>query len=328
MKSFRLCLGLLLSASWVSYGAAQPAVVFDMGGKFDGSFNEGVFNGVERYRAESGVQYLEFEVTQENQREEALRIMAESGGNPILGIGFAQADAVTAVAQDHPDLVFGIVDAVVDLPNVRSFIFKEQEGSFLVGLLAAMKTETNTISFVGGMDIPLIRKFECGYRQGAAYANPEIAVIANYTGNDASAWSNPTRGYELAVGQFEQGSDIVFAAAGSTGFGVLQAADDQGLLSIGVDSNQNHLHPGSVLTSMLKRVDVAAYSFFTAGVEGFEASAIPLGLAEDGVGYALDEHNAELISAEMIAAAEAAREAIVAGDIQVHDYTSDNSCPL
>ena len=328
MKSFRLCLGLLLSASWVSYGAAQPAVVFDMGGKFDGSFNEGVFNGVERYREESGVQYLEFEVTQENQREEALRIMAESGANPILGIGFAQADAVTAVAQDHPDLVFGIVDAVVDLPNVRSFIFKEQEGSFLVGLLAGMKSETNTISFVGGMDIPLIRKFECGYRQGAAYANPEIAVIANYTGNDASAWSNPTRGYELAVGQFEQGSDIVFAAAGSTGFGVLQAADDQGLLSIGVDSNQNHLHPGSVLTSMLKRVDVAAYSFFTAGVEGFEASAIPLGLAEDGVGYALDEHNAELISAEMIAAAEAAREAIVAGDIQVHDYTSDNSCPL
>ena len=328
MKSFRLCLGLLLSASWVSYGAAQPAVVFDMGGKFDGSFNEGVFNGVERYRAESGVQYLEFEVTQENQREEALRIMAESGGNPILGIGFAQADAVTAVAQDHPDLVFGIIDAVVDLPNVRSFIFKEQEGSFLVGLLAGMKSETNIISFVGGMDIPLIRKFECGYRQGAAYANPEIAVIANYTGNDASAWSNPTRGYELAVGQFGQGSDIVFAAAGSTGFGVLQAADDQGLLSIGVDSNQNHLHPGSVLTSMLKRVDVAAYSFFTAGVEGFEASAIPLGLAEDGVGYALDEHNAELISAEMIAAAEAAREAIVAGDIQVHDYTSDNSCPL
>ena len=197
----------------------------------------------------------------------------------------------------------------MDLPNVASFVFKEHEGSFLVGVLAAMKTQADTISFIGGMDIPLIHKFECGYRQGASYVNPNINVIANYTGNDASAWSNPTRGYELAIGQFEQDSDIVYAAAGSTGFGVLQAAADEGKLSIGVDSNQNGLHPGSVLTSMLKRVDVATYNLFSAGPEGFAPGINELGLAENGVDYAMDENNADLVTEEMIAAAEAARQA-------------------
>lgn len=305
----------------------EPAVVFDMGGKFDRSFNEGVYNGVERFREETGIGYAEFEVTNETQREQALRRMARNGSDIIIAVGFAQAPAVETVAQEFPETKFTIIDGVVDLPNVQSITFKDHEGSFLVGILAAMATETDTVGFVGGMDIPLISNFACGYEQGVHYVDPEIEVIENMTGTTPAAWNDPTRGGELARSQFDRGADVVFAAAGGTGIGVYQAAEDTGNLAIGVDSNQNYLHPGTMLTSMLKRVDVAAYNAFTSAHDGtWEPGMLNLGLAEEGVGWALDEYNEELITDEMKAAVEEAKQKIIAGEIEVDSYYSNNAC--
>ena len=319
--------GLLLAASAASAADITPAVVFDMGGKFDKSFNQGVYDGAERFKKESGISYREFEVTNETQREQALRRMAQRGANPILGVGFAQAGPMETVAREFPDVKFTLIDGVVDLPNVQSVVFKEQEGSFLVGLLAAMSSESKMVGFVGGMDIPLIRRFACGYEQGAKHADPAVDVIQNMTGTTPSAWNDPGRGSELAKGQFDRGVDVIYAAAGGTGIGVYQAAKDGGKLAIGVDSNQNYLHTGTMLTSMLKRVDVAAYNAFKEVQDGTWTAGIKnLGLAEDGVGWALDENNADLISEDMKAAVAKASAAIVAGEISVHDYMSDNSC--
>ncbi|MFK7997618.1 MAG: BMP family protein [Granulosicoccus sp.] len=333
MKNSRLgiCLGsvagLLFATSFAMAEDISPAVVFDMGGKFDKSFNQGVYDGVERFKNDSGIEYREFEVTNETQREQALRRMAQRGANPILGVGFAQAGPMETVAKEFPDTKFTLIDGVVDLPNVQSVVFKEQEGSFLVGLLAAMASENNVVGFVGGMDIPLIRRFACGYEQGAKHADASVDVVQNMTGTTPSAWNDPGRGSELAKGQFDRGVDVIYAAAGGTGVGVYQAAKDGGKLAIGVDSNQNYLHPGTMLTSMLKRVDVAAYNAFKDAQDGtWEPGFKVLGLAEEGVGWALDENNASLISDDMIAAVDAASAAIVSGDIAVHDYMSDNTC--
>ena len=305
----------------------SPAVVFDMGGKFDKSFNQGVYDGVQRFSEETGVEYREFEVTNETQREQAIRRMAQRGADPILGIGFAQADPLAAVAADFPDTRFTLIDGVVDLPNVQSIVFKEHEGSFLVGMLAAMASDSGQVGFVGGMDIPLIRRFACGYEQGAKHADASVDVIQNMTGTTPAAWNDPGRGSELAKGQFDRGVDVVYAAAGGTGVGVYQAAADGEQLAIGVDSNQNYLHPGTMLTSMLKRVDVAAYDAFKSAQDGtWEPGMKVLGLADDGVGYAVDEHNEALLTEEMTSSVEEAREQIVAGDLAVHDYMSDNNC--
>ena len=327
----RLCasagLALSLVAGTTTAAEITPAVVFDMGGKFDKSFNQGVYDGMERFKKESGVAYREFEVTNEAQREQALRRMAQRGANPVLGIGFAQAPALEKVAKEFPDTKFAIIDMVVDLPNVRSIVFKEHEGSFLVGALAAMASETGKVGFIGGMDIPLIRRFACGYEQGAKYVNADAEVIQNMTGTTPAAWNDPGRGSELTKSQFDRGVDVVYAAAGGTGVGVYQAAKDGGQLAIGVDSNQNYLHPGTMLTSMLKRVDVAAYNVFMDAMnDNWSAGIQVLGLAEDGVGWALDEHNESLITDDMKAAVNQVRDAIIAGKIGVHDYTSDNSC--
>ncbi len=319
--------GILLASTAASAADISPAVVFDMGGKFDKSFNQGVYDGAERFKEETGIAYREFEVTNETQREQAIRKMAQRGANPIVGVGFAQAGPMETVAKEFPDTRFTLIDGVVDLPNVQSVVFKEQEGSFLVGVLAAMASESNMVGFVGGMDIPLIRRFACGYEQGAKHADPAVDVIQNMTGTTPSAWNDPGRGSELAKGQFDRGVDVIYAAAGGTGIGVYQAAKDGGKLAIGVDSNQNYLHPGSMLTSMLKRVDVAAYNAFKQAMDGtWEAGIKDLGLAEGAVGWALDEHNEALITDDMKAAVEAATASIVAGEISVHDYMSDNSC--
>jgi basic membrane protein A len=305
----------------------SPAVVFDMGGKFDKSFNQGVYDGVEKFKSETGIEYREFEVTNEAQREQALRRMAQRGADPVLGIGFAQAPALEKVAKEFPDTRFAIIDMVVDLPNVRSIVFKEHEGSFLVGALAALASESGKVGFVGGMDIPLIRRFGCGYEQGAKHINGDAEVVQNMTGTTPAAWNDPGRGSELTKSQFERGVDVVYAAAGGTGVGVYQAAKDAGKLAIGVDSNQNYLQPGTMLTSMLKRVDVAAYNvFMDSKNDAFTPGIQVLGLAEEGVGWALDEHNESLVSDEMKAKIEEVSAAIIAGDITVHDYTSNNTC--
>jgi len=306
--------------------AADPALVIDLGGKFDKSFNEAAWNGAQRWARETGGTYKEIEMQNEAQREQFVRRIAETGANPVVVLGFQNMATLEAVAPDYPDTRFVLIDAVVDLPNVRSVVFAEHEGSYLVGMMAGLASKTGTVSFVGGMDVPLIRKFACGYAQGVKAVRPDATVILNMTGTTPAAWNDPVKGSELTKAQIAQGSDVVYAAAGGTGIGVLQAAADGGILSIGVDSNQNHLHPGKVLTSMLKRVDNAVYDAFSAGA-ALETGVVAMNLASGGVGYALDEHNAALVSDEMKAAVDAAAARIMSGEIVVHDYTTDDTCP-
>jgi basic membrane protein A and related proteins len=241
--------------------------------------------------------------------------------------GFSWATALEKVATDFPDTKFVIIDGSVDKPNVRSVIFKENEGSYVVGVLAGMASKSKKVGFVGGMDIPLIRKFGCGYVGGAKAAGA-TDVIQNMTGDTPAAWNDPTKGGEITKAQIDQGADVVYAAAGGTGVGVLQAAADAGKLGIGVDSNQNYLQPGHVLTSMMKRVDVAVYNAFQDTKDDkFTGGLNMLGLKEGGVDYAMDDNNKDLVTPEMKAAAEKAKADIIAGTIKVHDYTEDNACP-
>ncbi|MEO0823583.1 MAG: BMP family ABC transporter substrate-binding protein [Pseudomonadota bacterium] len=307
----------------------KPAVVFDMGGKFDKSFNEGVWNGVQKFSEETGIEVMEFEVTNETQREQAMRRMVRRGATVVLGVGFAQADAIDKVSADNPDVNFAIIDVSwLDRPNLRQYAFKEHEGSYLVGVAAALSSESGKVGFIGGMDIPLIRKFACGYAQGAKAARADVEVVQNMTGTTPAAWNDPTKGSELAQSQMDRGADVIYHAAGSTGLGVIRTVADAGKLAIGVDSNQNGVAPGSVLTSMIKRVDVAAYDTLKDAMEGeFETGVRILGLAESGVGWALDENNDKLITPEMRDALAKAEAGIVSGEITVHDYTTDSNCP-
>jgi basic membrane protein A len=316
-------------ATMVQAADIKPAVIYDMGGKFDKSFNEGVYNGVKKFTDETGIEVMEFEVTNETQREQAMRRMAERGASIILGVGFAQADAIAKVAAEYPDRQFSIIDVGwLDAPNLRQYVFKEHEGSYLVGVAAALASDTGKVGFVGGMDITLIRKFACGYVGGVKAVNGSADVYQNMTGTTPSAWNDPAKGAELAKSQIDRGADVIYHAAGGTGLGVIQAAADAGKLAIGVDSNQNGLAPGSVLTSMLKRVDVAAYETFKDAMDGnFSSGVRSLGVAEGGVDWALDKNNASLITADIKAAVEQARSDILSGKIAVHNYESSSSCP-
>lgn len=306
---------------------ADPALIFDLGGKFDKSFNEAAYTGAKRWVDETGGKYKELEMQSEAQREQALRRLAETGANPIVMTGFAFSEVLAKVAGDYPDTKFVIIDAVVEQPNVQSIIFDEPAGSYLAGILAVMASKTQTVGFIGGMDVPLIHKFQCGYAQGIKAANPEARLITNFTGTTPTAWNDPVKGGELAKAQKSQGADVIFAAAGGTGIGVLQAAADEGILSIGVDSNQNHLHPGKVLTSMVKAVDVAVYDVFQQG-EAVEPGLKVMSLDNDGVRLAMDDNNKPLITPEMEAAITAAADKIKSGEVKVHDYMTDNNCPV
>ena len=313
----------------LSAGAAlaDPAIIYDVGGKNDKSFNEAAFGGAERWKAETGGSYKELEMQNEAQREQALRQLAEEGANPIVMSGFAFGDVLGVVAPDYPETKFAIIDVDwLDLPNVTQVAFAEHEGSYLVGMLAALASKTNVVGFIGGMDIPLIRRFGCGYAQGVKAVKPDATVILNMTGTDGSAWNNPVKGAEIAKSQKAQDADVIYAAAGGTGIGVLQAAADMGILSIGVDSNQNYLHPGSVLTSMLKRVDNAVFDAFQKGAD-LKPGVTVMDLKAGGVDYALDDNNAALITPEMKATVDAASEKIKSGELVVHNYTTDDTCP-
>ena len=316
----RLAVAVALAAAGALH--AQPALIYEMGGKFDRSFNQAAQLGAERWKKETGKPYLEYEIQNAAQREQAARRFAQRGADPVVGIGFPQASSIAAVARDFPQRRFVIIDMVVNLPNVQSFVFREHEGAFLAGLLAALASKTGKLGFVGGQDVPLVRKVLCGYEQGARHTNPTVQVISAMTGSTNAAWTDPARGAELTRAQAAQGVDIVFAAAGSTGLGVLQAAKDLGMLGIGVDSNQNGLHPGAMLTSMLKRTDVAVYQAFM----GVKPGITSLGLKEGGLDLAFDEHNAGLVTPEMRQRVDAAKADIIAGRIKVVDYTAANSC--
>ena len=322
--------GIALSAILTGVASADPALIYDLGGKFDKSFNEAAYNGGQAWKEETGGNFVDLELQNDAQREQALRRFAGQGSNPIVMAGFSWTAALTTVAPEFPDTNFVVLDTVVDAPNVQSILFDEHTGSFLVGVLAAQKSETGTVAFVGGMDVPLIHKFYCGYAQGAKAANPDVKLIENYTGTTPAAWNDPVTAGELTKAAIDSGADVIFAAAGGSGIGVLQAAKDAGKFSIGVDSNQNYMQPGSVLTSMVKRVDLAVKNALTEAADDatFKPGLTVLGLAEDGVGYSVDEFNEALITPEMAAAAEDYKAKIIAGEIEVHDYTTDSTCAL
>jgi basic membrane protein A len=328
----KILLTLMATASMAASAWAadvKPALIYDLGGKFDKSFNEAAFNGAEKFKKDTGIAYREFEIANDAQREQALRKFAGDGNNPIVVAGFSWAAALEKIAPQYPKTEFAIIDMVVTgQPNVKSIVFKEQEGSYLVGVLAGMAAKSGKVGFVGGMDIPLIHKFACGYVGGVKSVNPKAEVLQAYTGTDYTAWNDPVKGGEITKSQIAQGADVVYHAAGGTGVGVLQAAAEAGKLGIGVDSNQNGLQPGKVLTSMLKRVDVAVYNAFNDVKEGkFKADIENLGLKEDGVGAAMDDNNKPLMTPEMMAAVDKAKADIIAGTVQVHDYMSDEKCP-
>ena len=317
-----------LAVPAVAQTAIKPAIVYSTGGKFDKSFNEGVYNGALKFKKDSGVDFRDLEIQNDAQREQVLRKFAKDGFTPIMTVGFAWATALGKIADEFPQTKFGIIDMVVDKPNVQSIVFKEHEGSFLVGVIAAKTSASGKVGFVGGMDIPLIQAFACGYAQGVKHTDEKMSVIANMTGTTPAAWNDPVKGGELAKSQIDRGADVVYAAAGSTGQGVLKAAADAGKLSIGVDSDQDYLFPGKVLTSMLKHVDVATYKSFMDAKNGTWKPGIQaLGLKEGGVDFAVDEWNKTVLTADAKAAADAAKADIIAGKIEVHDYMADNKCP-
>ncbi|RMB13059.1 BMP family lipoprotein [Eilatimonas milleporae] len=327
---FCICICMLLMAAGLSGGIAsardfQPVLLYDIGGKFDSSFNEAAFRGADAFRAETGIAYREFEPTSETQYEQALKRFARRKADLIVSVGVGYAVAIRNVAHQFPDVRFTVLDAVIDLPNVQSITFRENEGSFLVGVIAGLKSQTGRIGFMGGMDIPLIRRFGRGFAEGARYVRPDIDMVENYIGTTPVAWNDPIRAAELALAQYTRGVDIIFAAAGPSGLGVIQAARDSGRFAIGVDSNQNGVAPGHVLTSMMKRVDLAVYDAMTeAHSDQWTAGHEIRGLREEGVGYALDEHNAALIPEAMRRRVEDIRARIISGDIIVGDTAGAN----
>jgi basic membrane protein A len=333
--SFTMKTGILAAVAAVMLGGTalaqelKPAIVFDMGGKFDKSFNEAAYNGIERFKKETGVDYREFEITADAQREQAIQRFARDGHSPVIVVGFSNATAMNKVAAEFPNTRVTIIDGGSQLPNVRSALFAEHEGSYLVGVLAGMASTTNKVGFVGGMDIPLIRKFACGYVQGVKAAKPNAEVIQNMTGTTGAAFRDPAKGAELAKSQLDRGADVIYHAAGGTGIGVLRTVAEAGKLGIGVDSNQNGLHPGRVLTSMLKRVDNAVYATLQ-DVRGgkWTPGVVRYTLKEDGVGWALDDNNRALITPAMQAAVDKAAADIKAGTLTVHDYMTNQQCPV
>jgi basic membrane protein A len=303
-------------------------IVFDIGGKDDRSFNAAAWEGVRRAAKDFPIVLRDVEPGDPTSIEPAMRAFAERGYDLIIGVGFAQTPIMEQVAKDYPKLNFAIIDGVSQLPNVASLIFKEHQGSYLVGIIAARTTRTGTLGFLGGMDIPLIHKFEAGYEEGARSVNPNIRVIANYIGVTDAAWNDPVKGKELARSQIDRGADVIFTAAGNSGLGAFDAVeqagrDEQGRARrfvIGVDANQNWVKPGFVLTSMVKRVDNAVYQIVNDKLNNrFQGGIHVYGLENDGVGYALDQYNKDLIPPEVIQEVEAAKQKIIGGQIQVTD---------
>ena len=320
----RLILGvaLLLTCSNTSaFAEVKVALVLDRGGKDDKSFNSSAFEGANRAKEKLGISLKYVEATDDNAFEPLLRGFAQRNFDLIIGIGFAQKEAIAKVAGQFPKAHFAIVDAQVDAPNVRSLLFDEHEGAYLVGAIAALSSRSGKVGFVGGMDIPLIRRFALGYESGAKKINPEITVLVNYVGITSEAWNNPPKGKELAVSQYEQGADVVFAAAGASGLGVLDAAEEKQKFAIGCDSNQDWTKPGWILTSMLKRVDVAVYSAIEEVKAGkFSGGVKHFGLTNKGVDYSVDDYNAKILTEPVRQRAEALKAEIIAGKVIVPDY--------
>ena len=321
-------------------GKVRVGIVFDIGGKDDRSFNAAAYEGVKCAetgrkpdgspcdKPSLGIMLRDVEPGNPTSIEPAIRAFAERGYDLIIGVGFAQAPILEIVAKDYPNINFAIVDGVSQMPNVASLVFKEHEGSYLVGMIAAQESKTGVLGFIGGMDIGLIHRFAKGYEEGAKAARPDAQVIVNYVGVTDGAWNNPGKGKELALAQIGKGADVIFTAAGNSGLGAFDAVEQAGKdaqgranrFVIGVDSNQNGVKPGFVLTSMVKRVDNAVYQIVSDVVNGkFKGGFHTYGVESDGVGYAMDQFNQSLIRPDVIQQAEEAKRKIISGDIKVTD---------
>ena len=323
IRAFALALStlMLLRCSTKADDNFKVGLVFDRGGKDDKSFNASAYEGALRAKRELGVYIKYVEATDDNAYESLLRGFTKKKYDLIISVGFAQKDAIEKVAPQFPGQRFAIVDSSVKAPNVRALLFEEHEGAYLVGAIAALSAKRNTIGFVGGMDIPIIRRFELGYKAGAKQINSNIRVLVNYVGVTGEAWNNPAKGKEIALSQYERGADVIFSAAGASGLGIFDAAEEQKKYTIGVDSNQNSIKPGFILTSMLKRVDNAVFSTIRETQKGnFTAGVIHLGLKEEGVGYAVDKYNEKLITEAMRKKLDALTADIIANRIAVDDY--------
>jgi basic membrane protein A len=321
-------------------GKIRVGIVFDIGGKDDRSFNAAAFDGVKcaetgRHpdstpceKPALGIVLRDVEPGNPTSIEPAMRAFAERGYDLIIGVGFAQAPIMDDVAKDYPNINFAIVDGASNLPNVASLVFKEHEGSYLVGMIAARESKTGVLGFIGGMDIGLIHRFETGYEEGAKAVNPNARVIVNFVGVTDGAWNNPGKGKELALSQIGKGADVIFTAAGNSGLGAFDAAEQAGRdaagrpnrFVIGVDSNQNGVKPGFVLTSMVKRVDNAVYQIVSdVASRQFKGGFHVYGLESDGVAYAMDKNNQTLITPDALQQVEDAKRKIIGGQIQVTD---------
>jgi basic membrane protein A len=331
MKLSQLSLTVAALFIAASASAADPklGIVYDAGGKFDKSFNQSAFEGATRFKKETNINFIEVQASSDTQAEQVMRGLARKNLDLIAAIGFAQQAAVQKVAKEFPKVRFVLIDGVAQGANVNSITFKEEEGSYLVGVAAAMASKSKKLGFIGGVDIPLIRTFACGYTQGAKAVNPKVDVTANMVGTSSDSWNNPAKGGELARSQFDRGVDVVFAVAGGSGLGTLQTAKEKGKLAIGVDSNQNSLYPGSILTSMVKRVDNAVYDSFMQVKNGtWKAGVTAKGLKEGGVDWALDDNNRKLITPEIEKRVIGARKDIIDGKTKVIDIRSGAACPV
>lgn len=305
------------------------SIVYDTGGKFDKSFNESAYNGIIKFKKDTGIMAKEAIVNNEAQREQVLRNMAKKGSEIVVANGFSFTQSMQKVAAEFPKTKFVLIDAVVKADNVQSIVFKEHEGSFLVGMAAALSSKSKKVGYINAMNMPLLNAFECGYVQGVKFIDPKIQIFSNVVGSTPSSFNDPGRGAEIAKSQFDRGADVIFPVAGPTGLGVFQAAKDVKKLAIGVDSNQNSIQPGTVLTSMVKRIDQAIYdSLLAAKNQKWKAGVVEMGLKESGVDWALDQHNRALISAEMEAKIKQARQQIIDGKLAVVDFRVKNSCPV
>lgn len=304
-----------------AFAEFKVALVLDRGGKDDKSFNASAYEGAIEAKKKLGITLKYVEASDDNAFEPLLRAFAQKDFDLIIGIGFAQKESIAKVAAQFPQKHFAIVDAEVVAPNVRSLLFEEHEGAYIVGAIAAMTSKTGRVGFVGGMDVPLIRRFEMGYEAGAKKVNPQISIVANYVGVTSEAWNNPPKGKELALAQYDGGADVIFCAAGASGFGVFDAAEERKKFAIGVDSNQNWIKPGLILTSMLKRVNLAVFATieeakagkFTGGIKRF-------GLPDKGVDYAVDQYNEKILPESVRQRADELKTEIIAGKIVVPDY--------
>ncbi len=329
MRIFRMqavSVMVVCAFSAMAHAEFKVGLVLDRGGKDDKSFNASAFAGGNKAKDELKISLKTVEASDDNAYETLHRSFAQKDFDLIIGIGFAQAEAVKKVAAQFPNKHFAIVDSEVALPNVRSLVFEEQEGSYLVGAIAALTSKTGTVGFIGGMDIPLIRRFEKGYEAGVKKVNPKAKVLVNFVGVTGEAWNNPPKARELAYAQFQGNADVVFAAAGASGNGLFDAAEEKNKFAIGVDSNQNWVKPGHILTSMLKRVDVAVYDTIKESQAGkFKAGTARFGLANSGVDYAVDKYNDKILPASVRAKIDALKKDIIQGKIKVPDLYKEKN---